>query len=211
MNQVGRGEQIGGVPPVIRLHLSAQNGVVAVFFQPGMGVEHVVDAPAGRSLPWLRNYRIVRTLAPVDQVVVAWERQAGPGADPVVDERGPALSVEEGAAAEDAHLRIPLGRFQGRGMEGPVHQVGAAGVAPAVPAVRQAGILEDVEEVVAPPPENGPIGVEGPANPLGCGEVIAGISRVGSHSSICYLCPQVERNGPRCGERAEPEMGFRKC
>ena len=86
----------------------------------------------------------------------------------------------------------------------PMEQVGAAGVAPAVPAMGQAGILVDVEEVVAPPPENGPVGIEGPADSFGCGEVIAGRARIGSHSSICYRCPPVERNGPAAASGVIP-------
>ena len=209
MKQVGGGEQIGGIPPVMRLHLSAQNGVVAVPFQPGVGVEHIVDPPTGSPRLRLGNHRIVRALPPANQFVVTGGRQAGPGADPVVDEHRPALLVEEGAAAEDAHLRVPFGRFQGRGMDGPVQEIGAAGVAPAVPAMRQTRILEDIEEVVPPPPEYGPVGIEGPAIPFGCSEVIAGRSRVGSHSSICYLCPPVEGNGRR-GKRAEGNMRIRE-
>lgn len=126
-----------------------------------MGIENVVHTVPGVAGFWLRDHRVAGVLLPDDQAIIRGPRQAGAGANAMIDDRRHTLFIEEGATGKDARIGVTRRWCQSRGMILPVQQIGTGGVPPAVPAVGQIRILEDVEQVVATPPPDGTVGVEG--------------------------------------------------
>ena len=173
------GEQVAGVPPFAlecgRLGdgrpLAAEDRVAGVAFEPSEGVPRAVLPVVLVSLVRLGRDRVRVEFLPIVQVVVERHRHRVPHTVLVVAHGRDALPVDEAVAA--VH---PV--QQSRRVVAPVEQIRARHVAPVVGPLAQPGVLEDVEQVVAPLPEDGAVRVERHRHAFRNHEVVAGPCRI---------------------------------
>ena len=147
--------------------LAAEDGVVGVAFEPAVRVPRPVLVVMRIAGLGLGRDGVRVELLPLVQLVVHGDGHGVALADLVIAHGRAAVLVDEAVAAEHAG-------DQPRRMVPPVEQVRAGDVPPVVPAL----VLEDVEQVVAALPVDGPVGIEGHAASFRGDEVVARPVRV---------------------------------
>ena len=151
---------------------TAQDHVVDIALEPGMGIEDPVHVEGGIPPFGLDDDGVGGVASPPNEVVVFREGDTDACIHAVVDERWDTLPRDECATGKDPLLRNVGPGLERRRMEPPMHQVGTRRVAPAVAAAWEIGILEDVEQVVATAPEQRPVRIEGRTGTLRCHEMV---------------------------------------
>lgn len=158
VHQVGRPQRVERILAVFEA-VAAQKAVVRVSLQPEVGIPYSVGPVSGLAGPGDRDNRVALVLLPVNQLIVLGRGDADAGIDPEPAEHGNAFLVDEGVAAEDAHIRVAGIGNDGGGKKRPVHQVGADGMSPRMAAVWAIRILVNVHKVVLALPVDAAVGI----------------------------------------------------
>ena len=151
--------------------LATENGVIVFTLAPSIGIPRLIFSVM--RIPWFcfGCDRIRFEFFPFIEVIIQGHGHRVALTDLVVAHRGHAVFVDKAVTAE--HSADQLGR-----MVPPVAEIGAGNVSPVVAPL----VLKDIEQVVAPVPEDRAVGVKRHAGSLGNHKVIAGPVRIGKQS-----------------------------